>query len=112
MSKLIIEIDTLHSGQARPYTDSLWEANISAKCTGMLTNDSVFYRELRRETVIQLAKIFVQHFDENNNSWPNPKLTNCKPIGPTNEMITIAHPKWLPGVYSRWNIVIKQEYLD
>jgi hypothetical protein len=113
MSKKIIEIESLQSGQPRPYADSFYEANISIFNVGTLTDGSGFYQSLSKELVLKIAKILVHNFEEVPENWASPKLVRCEPIGPTKEMIEkCTHPKWQPGPNTRWNVVIKEEYTD
>ena len=111
--KKTIEIESLRSGQARPYADSIYEANISIFNVGTLNDGSGFYDSLTKETVIKIAKMFVRNFEDEPQGWFSPKLVRCEPIGPTPEMTErCTHPKWKPGRDTRWNVVVREEYTD
>lgn len=113
MSKTIIEIENIQSGQPRAYADSIYEANISIFNMGILNDGSGFYNNLSKERVIEIAKMFVHKFDDHPVGWFSPKLIRCEPIGPTKEMTErCTHPKWQPGLNTRWNVVIKEAFTD
>ena len=113
MSKKLIEIDTLQSGQPRPYADSVYEATISIYNIGTLMNNHGFYQTLNRKLVIELTKLFVHPFYETSTCWADSKLACCEPIGATKEMIEkCSHPMWQPKKESRWLVKVIAPFTD
>lgn len=111
MSKEIIEIEHIRSGQPRAYADSVYESKIIIRVEGTLLNNGIFYRELNINLVKQLTQMFVRPFKETK-GFLEPYLELCEPIGPTKEMIEKAHPKWVPKENSRWRVIVVEPYSD
>lgn len=110
--KLVIEIETVRSGQPRAYADSEDEAIITARREGVLMGNSIFYMELKEETVKTITREFFRPFKDKPETPFDAKLVMCKAIGPTEEMRAAAHPRWAPGQKSRWRVVVREPYCD
>lgn len=105
-------IEHLQGGQPRAYADSVYEAIISIRVEGMLTNGGVFYRDMSQPRVEQIVALFVRPFARPPKDAWSPVLEVCEPTGPTTEMVEESHPKWKPKKESRWRVVVRQPYCD
>jgi len=108
--KRVVEID-IRTNKKR-YADTTHEAYITCRTEGMLSDGAIFYPDLTEEEVKCLAKLFVEDFNESPEGWWETRLEVCEPVGPTNEMIKQAHPKWKPGKCSRWYVKVVEPYTD
>jgi hypothetical protein len=112
MSKTIVIIEDKECGQPRPYADSFYSGYISARCEGVLTDGSVFYFSLQENKVKELARLFIREFKDDTKGWWEAKLLECRPVGPTEEMIKESHPKYLPKKESRWFVRLTEAFTD
>lgn len=113
MSKEIIEIETLKTGQSKPYADSVYEATINIRIEGELLRGIVFYRTLNEEMVKKITRLFVREFVDEPGTFFGPRLEVCKPIGPSEEMKKIANnSNWLPKEDSRWLVRVVEPFMD
>lgn len=112
MSKRILEIDLVHAGQPRRYADAYYEAYITCRDEGTLMDGAIFYLELSKEDVKILTQQWVRNFTKTPEHPFAPTLTVCKAVGPTPEMIQIAHEKWKPKKHSRWHVIVVEPYTD
>jgi len=110
MSKRIIEIELLHTGQPRPYADAYYEAYITCRDSGTLMHDAQFYYNLQEPDVRMLTKMWVHDFSDAPSHAFSPYLTLCTPIGPTQEMQDIADVKWQPAHATRWHVKVVVPY--
>lgn len=111
MSQHEIIVLTVRHGQPRPYADSTYEAYISCRRTGVLTNNAIFYQRLTRAAIEDLTRIFVRPF-HNPAAWHESALVTCDPVGPTPEMTEECHEKWPPTMETRWHVKVVKPYLD
>lgn len=112
MSKRIIEIEIVRAGQPRPYADAYYEAYITCLSEGTLLDGAKFYLALNEEDVKILTQQWVRNFTETPKHPFAPTLKVCRAVGPTQEMIRIAHEKWKPGLNSRWHVTVVVPYCD
>ena len=112
MFKNIIEIEILQAGQPRAYADSIYEAYISCRVEGALLRGKIFYLRLTEETVKGLTQLFVHPFDDIPTHAFSPRLTLCKPIGPSQEMISISDEQWKPDFDTRWHVKVELLFTD
>jgi hypothetical protein len=112
LRKEIVEIQTIQTGQPRPHADSIYEAFISIRCEGVLRNEAIFYRSLNEDLVKKITQILFRSYKEKPENVLDSRLEICKSVGPTPEMIKIAHPKWEPKHTSRWLVRVVVPYCD
>lgn len=108
-----IIIDHVQGGQARPYADSIYSAYIAKRREGVLTNGGSFYVQLQEADVKEIARMLVRRFDDvPANCWC-PRLEECRPVEPTQEMIEqSAGDSWTPKKGARWFVKIVEAYTD
>ena len=112
MFKNIIEIETLHAGEPCAYADSIYEAYISCRVEGSLLPRMIFYLRLTEEKVKGLTQLFIHPFDDIPTHAFSPRLTLCKPIGPSQDMIDKADKNWKPDHDTRWHVKVEMLFTD
>lgn len=112
MSKTIIEIDHICSGQPRPYADHVYEAYITMQGIGVLADPYVMFYNVKEEHAKELAKKYVHKWADEP-GWAGPALKVFESVG-----LTQAQQKLVPEGFrkhlnnARWHVKIVQPYLD
>lgn len=105
----IIAIETLRSGQSKPYADSVDEALIFVHSPNVYTTNGPVLRRISREQAILLARMFVSNWSDKpvfldsrlEYLEPEPNPCNIKDSA-----------KDVPGVAACWRVRIRHPYND
>jgi len=103
MSKTVITIEHLATGQPWPYADSKYRAQIKAERHGIYTNGRVIPYYLTENETKQLARKFVHSWSDTP-KWHQSRLEMIRPVG----------GKEIGGELKsgEWEVLIIQPFLD